>query len=116
MARRKIVLAMMMHETNTFSPVPTPLESFRPLAGEAAIAELKDTNTQFGGFLDIARREDAEVVVPFAGGAHPSGYVEKGVSPGELVDLLRQAQGRVAAQPRFEDPFFWAAYTVSGAP
>jgi microcystin degradation protein MlrC len=77
MARRKIVLAMMMHETNTFSPVPTPLESFRPLAGEAAIAELKDTNTQFGGFLDIGRREDAEIVVPFAGGAHPSGHVER---------------------------------------
>lgn len=36
-----------------------------------------------------------------------------GAGPG---DALRQAQGRVAAQPRFEDPFFWAAYTVSGAP
>ena len=35
MARRKIVIGMMMHETNTFSPVPTPLESFRPLAGPA---------------------------------------------------------------------------------
>jgi microcystin degradation protein MlrC len=77
MPRRKIVLAMMMHETNTFSPVPTPLESFRPLAGEAAIAELQDTNTQFGGFLDVARREGAEIVVPFAGGAHPSGHVER---------------------------------------
>ena len=31
MPRRKIVIGMMMHETNTFSPVPTPLESFRPL-------------------------------------------------------------------------------------
>ena len=28
--RRKIVVAMMMHETNTFSPVPTPLASFPP--------------------------------------------------------------------------------------
>jgi microcystin degradation protein MlrC len=77
-ARRKIVIGMMMHETNTFSPVPTPLASFRPLAGEAAIAEFKDTNTQMGGFLDVAQRTDAEVVVPLAGGAHPSGYVEKG--------------------------------------
>ncbi|HJV57408.1 MAG TPA: M81 family metallopeptidase, partial [Methylomirabilota bacterium] len=51
MARLKLVLAMMMHETNTFSPVPTPLASFRPLQGEAAIAEFKDTNTQLGGFL-----------------------------------------------------------------
>jgi microcystin degradation protein MlrC len=77
MARRKIVIAMMMHETNTFSPVPTPLESFRPLAGEAAIAEFKGTNTQLGGFLEVAQRMGAEIVVPFAGGAHPSGYVEK---------------------------------------
>src|SRR5574338_505123 len=77
MARLRLVLAMMMHETNTFSPVPTPLASFRPLQGEAAIAEFTDTNTQLGGFLDVARRAGAEVVVPVAGGAHPSGYVEK---------------------------------------
>ena len=77
MARPKLVLGMMMHETNTFSPVPTPLASFRPREGEAAIAEFTDTNTQLGGFLDVARRAGAEIVVPVAGGAHPSGYVEK---------------------------------------
>ena len=77
MARRKIVVAMMMHETNTFSPVPTPLASFRPLAGAAAIEEFRDTNTQLGGFLDVAQEIGAEIVVPVAGGAHPSGYVEK---------------------------------------
>ena len=75
--RRKLVLAMMMHETNTFSPVPTPLSSFRPLAGEAAIAEFTGTNTQLGGFLDVAKKAGAEIVVPLAAGAHPSGYVEK---------------------------------------
>ena len=78
MARRKIVVAMMMHETNTFSPVPTPLASFRPLAGEAAITEFRDTNTQLGGFLAVAHEIDAEIVVPLAAGAHPSGHVEKG--------------------------------------
>src|SRR5215471_8726549 len=77
MARRKIVVAMMMHETNTFSPVPTPLASFRPLAGVAAIEEFRDTNTQLGGFLGVAQKAGAEIVVPIAGGAHPSGYVEK---------------------------------------
>jgi microcystin degradation protein MlrC len=75
--RRRIVVAMMMHETNTFSPVPTPLASFRPLAGAAAIAEFEDTNTQLGGFLRVAREAGAEVVVPLAAGAHPSGYVER---------------------------------------
>jgi microcystin degradation protein MlrC len=77
MARRKIVVAMMMHETNTFSPVPTPLASFRPLSGPAAIEEFRDTNTQLGGFLDVAKEANAEVIVPLAAGAHPSGYVEK---------------------------------------
>ena len=55
MPRRKLVIASMMHETNTFSSVPTPLESFRPLSGDAAIAELENTNTQVGGFLDVAQ-------------------------------------------------------------
>ena len=77
MAREKIVVAMMMHETNTFSPVRTPLASFRPLAGAAAVVEFRDTNTQLGGFLHVAHEMGAEVVVPIAGGAHPSGYVEK---------------------------------------
>ena len=59
MPRRKVVIASMMHETNTFSPVPTPLEAFRPLSGEAAIAEFEGTNTQLGGFLDVAKRMGA---------------------------------------------------------
>jgi microcystin degradation protein MlrC len=78
MPRRRLVVAMMMHETNTFSPLPTPLASFRTLAGEAAIAEFRDTNTQLGGFLHVAQEIGAEVTVPVAAGAHPSGPVEKG--------------------------------------
>src|SRR5262249_18025297 len=78
MARRKFVVAMVMQEPNTSSPVPTPLGSFRPLSGRQAIEEFRDTNTQLGGFLHVAREADAEIVVPVAGGAHPSGYVEKG--------------------------------------
>src|SRR3989442_3562763 len=87
MARRKIVIGMMMHETNTFSPVPTPLASFRPLEGEAAIQEFEDTNTQLGGFLHVAREIDAEIVVPLAAGAHPSGQVEKAASE-DMADAI----------------------------
>ena len=78
MARRKIVIAMMMHETNTFSPVATPIASFGrlgPLVGEAAIAEFAGTNTQLGGFLRVAQEIGAEITVPVAASAHPSGYV-----------------------------------------
>src|SRR5258705_7563400 len=87
MARLKLVLAMMMHETNSFSPVPTPLASFRPLQGEAAIAEFKETNTQLGGFLHVAQQAGAEIVLPVAGGAHPSGYVERAAYE-EMVEAI----------------------------
>ena len=65
----KLVVAMMMHETNTFSPLPTPIESFArrgPLRGPAAIAEAEGTNTPLGGFIDIARSSGAEFTVPMA--------------------------------------------------
>jgi microcystin degradation protein MlrC len=92
MARRKLVVAMMMHETNTFSPVPTPLASFRPLAGQAAIEEFRATNTQLGGFLHVAHEVGAELSVPLAAGAHPSGYVERGAYEemcGAIVGAVR---------------------------
>src|SRR5499425_3771803 len=92
MARRRFVVAMMMHETNTFSPVPTPLASFRPLSGQAAIEEFRDTNTQLGGFLHVAREADAELVLPVAGGAHPSGYVEQSAYE-DMADAIVGAVG-----------------------
>src|SRR5262245_12212274 len=78
---------MMMHETNTFSPVPTPLASFRPLEGAAAIEEFRGTNTQLGGFLGVAQKLGAEIVVPIAAGAHPSGYVERAAYE-EMADAI----------------------------
>ena len=74
----KLVIAMMMHETNTFSPLATPIESFGrsgALAGDAAIAAAADTNTPLGGFVDLAREAGCEFVVPMAANANPSGLV-----------------------------------------
>ena len=85
--RRKIVVAMMMHETNTFSPVPTPLGAFRPLSGPQAVEEFRDTNTQLGGFLHVAEGMGAEIAVPIAAGAHPSGYVER-VAYEDMCDAI----------------------------
>lgn len=79
----RAVIAMMQHETNTFSPVPTPLERFAvgndkpvPFEGEAAIAEFRDTGTALGAFIDLADKEGAELVCPIAASAWPSGPVE----------------------------------------
>lgn len=78
--RRKLVIASMLHETNTFSPVPTPIGSFGPggpLWGERAIAELADTNYGIGGFIGLAREQGAEFSVPLAANANPSGPVAR---------------------------------------
>jgi microcystin degradation protein MlrC len=72
----RLLIAMMKHETNTFSPVPTPLERFRPLYGDAAVRAYRGTGTGLGAYLDLAERERAEIVLPIAAGASPSRPVE----------------------------------------
>ena len=72
----RLLIAMMKHETNTFSPVPTPLERFRPLYGEAAIRAFRGTGTGLGAYLDLAAREGAEIVLPIAAGSSPSRPVD----------------------------------------
>ncbi|MGH7056034.1 MAG: M81 family metallopeptidase [Stellaceae bacterium] len=78
----RFLIAMMKHETNTFSPVPTPLARFGngpgPLYGEDAVHAFAGTGTGLGAYLDLARRENAEIVLPIAAGAPPSGPVEDG--------------------------------------
>jgi microcystin degradation protein MlrC len=76
----KLVLAQMKHETNTFSPVPTPLARFGhgrdgPWEGREAYEEFKGTGTALGAFIDLAERAGAEVVLPVAAQAWPSGRV-----------------------------------------
>ena len=76
----RLLIAMMKHETNTFSPVPTPLERFGhapgPLYGEAAVAAYRGTGSGLGAYLDIAAREKAETVLPIAASASPSRPVD----------------------------------------
>jgi microcystin degradation protein MlrC len=71
---------MMQHETNTFSPVPTPLARFGggrpPLRGAEAIAAYHGTGTAAGAYLDLANKAGAAIVFPIAANASPSGPVE----------------------------------------
>ena len=70
---------MMEHETNTFSPVPTPFRRFGSPdvpRGSEAYRIFKGTGTGIGGFLDVADEAGMEIVTPIAGNAAPSGPVE----------------------------------------
>ncbi|MEE8248235.1 MAG: M81 family metallopeptidase, partial [Alphaproteobacteria bacterium] len=77
----RLVAAMMKHETNTFSPVPTPLARFArgrrtPARGEEALREFQGTGSGLGAYIDLAREHGAELHIPLAAGAWPSGVVE----------------------------------------
>ncbi|MEM9565068.1 MAG: M81 family metallopeptidase, partial [Actinomycetota bacterium] len=79
--KRRVVVAMMEHETNTFSPVPTPLDrfgrgGFGVPTGPEVVERFAGTGTGIGAFLDVASEHGMEIVSPIAGNAAPSGKVE----------------------------------------
>ena len=79
----KIVIAQFKHETNTFSPVPTPLERFGgghpPPEGEAVIAAYRGTGSAIAAFIDLATQLGAQIDTPIAASAAPSAPCEDAV-------------------------------------
>ena len=77
----KILIAMMSHETNTFSPVPTPLTRFGagrdPLEGDVIQQAYQNRSSTMAGMLAEASKHDVELVTPIAAGAPPSGKVDQ---------------------------------------
>ncbi len=92
----KIVIAQMQHETNAFSPVPTPLASFAcaagawaddadlppsphppyPPHGADAYQARKGTASAIAAFIELAEEAGAEIVLPLAAQAGCSGPVD----------------------------------------
>ena len=77
----RVGIAMMSHETNTFSPVITDLDRFsggysKPISGELALETFRDTASCLGGYIEIAESRGADIVMGMAAGAPPSGPVE----------------------------------------
>lgn len=77
----RLVIAQMKHETNTFSPVPTTLARFAraratPWEGEAIRDAFRNTGSAIGAFIDLATKAGADMVLPVAGNAAPSGPVQ----------------------------------------
>ena len=92
----RYVLAMMRHETNTFSPIPTDITKFSRgsddgtlLSGEVAIAAMAGTNSPFAGYYDLIKDSGAEIAVPCAGNAWPQGKVTD--------DAFEEMTGRILA-------------------
>ena len=82
MHKMHFVIAMMRHETNTFSPIATPLSAFcrgtgcdGPAYGEAAVRASANTNCAAAAYMDVVAREGHSFTMPLLASAVPSGIV-----------------------------------------
>ena len=80
----KVVVALVRHETNTFSPIPTQLASFcrgtqtdGPAYGQRAKQLCENTNSAAAAYLDLAESLGAEVEFAILANSVPSGTVQK---------------------------------------
>jgi microcystin degradation protein MlrC len=74
----RLVIAMMKHETNTFSPIRTDWQRFLDWGaylGPAARQAYEGTAMPMAAYIDLARAAGAEIVTPVAAEAMPSGPV-----------------------------------------
>ena len=71
----KFLIARFNHETNTFSPVPTPLKAFSPTYNDQAYLENLGMRTAMAAFIDLAHSAGATMVTPVSATANPSGLV-----------------------------------------
>ncbi|HLJ62679.1 MAG TPA: M81 family metallopeptidase [Stellaceae bacterium] len=85
----RLVIAMMKHETNSFSPVVTDWQRFLDWGahfGEKVKEAFAGTAMPIGAYLRLAREVGAETVTPIAAEAMPSGIVAS-----EAYEIMSQA-------------------------
>ena len=76
----RIVIAMMKHETNTFSPIVTDWARFEAWGahfGEAVQSAYAETRMPIAAYMALAHERSAEIVTPLAVEAMPSGPVRE---------------------------------------
>ena len=90
----KVVVAMMKHETNTFSPLVTDLARFEAWGlhfGPAAERAYADTAMPMGAYIRLCRERGADIVTPVAAEAMPGGIVTRAAYErlaGAIVDAV----------------------------
>jgi microcystin degradation protein MlrC len=71
----RIGILGVQQECNTFSPVPTTLEDLHVRLGQDLVDHWRGTRTETGGFLDVLRRPEVEIVPLLAGWAITKGRI-----------------------------------------
>lgn len=76
----RVLIAQFMHETNTFSMLPTTLEDYRKrwlIDGEAMVRHFTGTRNEIGGYIDAAKQYGWQPVWAGAANATPSGKLTR---------------------------------------
>ncbi len=101
MVAKNIVVASVSHETNTFSPVATPLNAFGngkgPLKGDEAYEAFRGTGTATGGLIELAESVGAKVHVPIVARCLPSTSVDDNAYQQILKDICEGVAKAVAS-------------------
>ena len=91
----RIVAARLNHETNTFSPLATPIAAFGPdgpTFGSEAFESARGTRTGLGAFIDLAAARGDAIEVAVNATANPSGTVDAAAYEelaGRIVEAVR---------------------------
>ncbi len=106
----RFFVAMVSHETNTFSPLPTDRGQFEARGlhyGGEIIERYRDTGTCLGGMIDGAAARDVTLVPSLAAAASPAGRVAK--------DFYAEARERLLADLRAAGPLDGVLLDLHGA-
>lgn len=95
---KRVLIAGFKHETNTFSKLPTTIDSYRARGlhhGEAIRTAFAGTNTELAAFLDAAEANGWDATLAIAADATPSGRLTRETFEtiaGDIVSRARDVQ------------------------
>lgn len=90
---KRVIIGGISHETSTFTPVATNLESFRErflLRGSEILNVMRGTNTPIGGFLDGAAKHGFETIPTLFAEAHTSAPTSRPVFDSLVNEMLER--------------------------
>ena len=106
----RFFVAMVSHETNTFSPIPTDRRQFEAHDlhyGGELLEAYRGTGTCLGGMIDTAEARGVTLVPSLAATASPAGRVSK--------DFYAEARNRLLADLKTADPLDGVLLDLHGA-
>lgn len=95
----RFVIALVRHETNTFSPIETELSRFKegvesdgPAYGRDALLACRNTESAAAAYLDLAESLGAEVDFAIAANALPSGVVSRQAFDSMVQSIMQSVE------------------------